>query len=86
MKFIALLLLGFLLLGTVVADRFMHGRATAGYTTWILAGGGVALALFALGLRVAKGHRTFLGFSRWQWAAFPLASFGAGVGARIYML
>ena len=86
MKFIALLLLGFLLLGTVVADRFMHGDTTAGYTTWILAGAGVSLALFALGLRIANGHRTFLGFSRWQWAAFPLASFGAGVAARVFML
>ena len=86
MKIGALFLLGFLLLGAVAADRFLNGRTTAGYTNYLMFGGGVACTLFALGLWAAKRHRTFLGFSRWQWAAFPVASFAAGIAARVYML
>jgi hypothetical protein len=86
MKIGALFLLGFVLLGTVAADRFLNGRTTAGYTNYLMFGGGVACTLFALGLGVAKRHRTFMGFSRWQWAAFPVACFAAGIAARVYML
>jgi hypothetical protein len=86
MKFGALFLLGFLLLGTVAADRFLNGGTTAGYTNYLMFGAGLACAFFALGLWAAKRHRTFLGFARWQWAAFPVAPFAAGIAARVYML
>ena len=86
MKIGALFLLGFLLLGAVAADRFLNGRTTAGYTNYVMFGGGVACTLFALGLWAAKRQRTFLGFSRWQWAAFPVVSFAAGIAARVYVL
>jgi hypothetical protein len=86
MKFGALFLLGFVLFGTVAADRFMNGRTTAGYTNYLMLGGGLSLGLFALGLWAARRHGTFLGFSRWQWAAFPVASLAAGIAARVYML
>ena len=85
-KFPAIFLLGFLLLGTVVADRVLHGPTTAGYGRELLAGCAVAVAFFGLGLWAARRHRTFFGFSQWQWGLVTIASFGGGAAARAFLL
>ena len=85
-KIPALLLVGFVLLGTVVADRVLHGPTTAGYGRELLAGSAVAIAFTALGLWAARRHRTFFGFSQWQWGLLTIASFGGGAAARVFLL
>ena len=83
--FVVLLLLGFLLFGTVVADWFLGGHTTRGYGLRLMGGGLLVILLFGVGVLVARKHRNFLGFSLWQWVVLTLLSVVGGISVRIFM-
>jgi hypothetical protein len=81
----SLILLGYLLYGTVAADRCQGGPTTAGYSQQLLLGALVLLAFFVLGFWIARRYRSFLGFSPWQWNLLSPAALFAGVIIRLLM-
>lgn len=86
MKIAAVLVLPYLLFGTVVGDWVMRGPTTAGCGRQLLLGGAVLLAFFLIGLRATARYHRFLGFSPWQWGALPPLLLSIGIALRFYAL
>ncbi len=85
LKLVAMVLLGYLLYGTVAGDWWLGGETTK-YGWWMLAGAAAVFGLFALGIRVARAHLRFLGFSLIQWSALPPLALVTGVLLRVFVL
>jgi hypothetical protein len=86
LKFSAIVLILYLLFGTVACDWAMRGQSTFGEGRQLLLGGGILVALFAIGVWTTIRYNHFLGFSRWQWGALPPAALIAGIVLRFYVL
>lgn len=68
LRFVALVLLGFLMAGLFTGDYARHQNPT--YQWWITVGNTLGLGLVVIGCCVLKKGKRLFGLTRWGWLAW----------------
>jgi hypothetical protein len=83
-RLIAVLLLAYLIAGTMAEDWFLGGEVSShirdpGVLKWVIFGAVLFAGLFILGIWYSRRHGVFFGFRRWEWIAMVGSSVLAGI-------